>query len=59
MFIERRINPTSNVVELWKCEWENHDGQPAKKVFVGKLSDENSIDLSDNENFNSSPAICW
>jgi hypothetical protein len=36
MFIERRINNTSQVVELWKCEWENQPGQPARKVFLEK-----------------------
>ncbi len=59
MFIERRINPTTNKVELWKCEWENQAGQTAKKVFIEKYCDEKSTDSIENEALTESPAICW
>jgi hypothetical protein len=39
MFVERRVGATGQV-ELWKCEWENHPGVPAKKVFLSKIGDE-------------------
>lgn len=59
MFIERRINNTSHVVELWKCEWENQPGQPARKVFLEKIGDEQPETLTDKEAMNQAPAICW
>lgn len=43
MFVERRVNPTSNTVELWRCQWENHAGAPAKKVYLGKICDEQAV----------------
>lgn len=59
MFIARKINPSTNKVELWKCEWENKEGQPAKKIYIEKHSDENSVIASENEAIRESPAICW
>jgi len=59
MFIERKLNSTSHVVELWKCEWENQPGQPAKKVFIEKVGDEEPETLPDKDAMNQAPAICW
>jgi len=59
MFIERRINSTTKVVELWKCEWENHAGQPAKKVYVEKVGDEQSVKPDGQDAMSQAPAICW
>ena len=44
MFIERRINQTNGKVELWKCQWENSEGQAAKKVYLSKICDEQPVD---------------
>lgn len=59
MFIERKLNPTTGIIELWKCEWENVKGSPAKKVFKEKYGDEKLIIPKENELFSESPAICW
>lgn len=59
MFIERKLNSTTNVVELWKCEWENHPDQPAKKIFIEKVCDEQPLQPSREDAMNQAPAICW
>ena len=59
MFIERKLNSTTHIVELWKCEWENHPGQPAKKIFIEKVCDEQSLQSNDQEVMSQAPAICW
>lgn len=59
MFIERRINNTTHIVELWKCDWENHEGQPPKKIYIEKVCDEQSSMPSDQEVMSQAPAICW
>ncbi len=59
MFIERKLNSSTSKVELWKCEWENHEGHTAKKVFIEKFCDEKSIAPLENEALTASPAICW
>jgi len=43
MFVERKINSAPQTIELWKCEWENHPGQSAKKVFIEKVCDEQPL----------------
>jgi hypothetical protein len=43
MFIERRINPGTHAVELWQCEWENATGRVAKKVYLGKVGEEQPL----------------
>jgi len=59
MFIERKINATSNIVELWQCEWENHEGEPARKIFKNKVGIEKSVTAEENESLTQSQAICW
>ncbi len=59
MFIERKINNTKKVVELWKCEWENHTGRAAKKVFLEKIADEQPLRPDSDDSANQAPAICW
>lgn len=59
MFIERKINSQTQVVELWKCDWETHPGQPTKKIFLEKLCDEEPAALADKNAMNQAPAICW
>nr|QQZ50554.1 hypothetical protein JKL49_03150 [Phenylobacterium glaciei] len=43
MFIERRVNTSTGAVELWRCQWENHEGSPAKKHYLSKICDEQPI----------------
>ena len=58
MFIERKINPLDNTVELWKCEWENHGDAPAKKKFIEKVGEERPLVPEDKSVLNKAP-ICW
>jgi len=60
MFIERRINPTTNAVELWHCDWENLEGRPARKVFLDKICDEQPVTPdADGDGSATAAAICW
>lgn len=57
MFVERRRNNTTGKVELWQCEWENHDGAPARKVLLKKLADEEDVKPAAHKL--APDAICW
>lgn len=43
MFIERRINPSTSVIELWECQWKNDGASPAHKVYLKKLALNNRL----------------
>ena len=58
MFIERRI-ASDGTVELWQCEWENQPGSPAKKVFVGKVGEEQPLSRQADGGLSEAAAICW
>jgi hypothetical protein len=59
MFIERKINPSSHAVELWRCEWENPEGAPAKKVYLGKIGEEQPLVPEAAGPVTEAAAICW
>lgn len=59
MFIERRINTASGAVELWRCQWENRDGRRAKKVYLGKICDEQAVHPDADGGLSEKAAICW
>jgi hypothetical protein len=59
MFIERRINPTTCVVELWHCEWDYPEPGAAKKQFVRKICDEQPISPNVEGALAAETAICW
>jgi hypothetical protein len=59
MFVERKINPTTHAVELWKAEWENHPGQPARKVLLEKIADEQPLKPDPSHDMTRASAICW
>ena len=59
MFIERRINQSNGNIELWKCQWENVEGQPAKKTYLSKICDEQPIDKDAEGGLKEEAAICW
>ena len=59
MFIERRVNPTSRVVELWRCQWENSPGSPARKVYIDKICDEKAASPNADGGQSTEAAICW
>jgi hypothetical protein len=59
MFVERKINNSTHTIELWKCEWESHEGQPANKVFIEKIGEEQPLAIHDKVAMTTAPAICW
>ncbi len=59
MFIERRIKPLTQQVELWTCEWENIAGKDAVKRFVKCVGIEQSLSANESINLETVPAICW
>jgi len=59
MFIERRVNTSTGAVELWRCQWENHEGAPAKKHYLGKICDEQPINPDADGGLSEKAAICW
>lgn len=59
MFIERKVNHSTNTVELWKCEWENPEGASAKKRYVHKLREEQPLKPEGKNTWNQVNAICW
>jgi hypothetical protein len=59
MFIERKLNPSTGLVELWKCEWGRPGGAPAKKMFLDKIGDEQPLAPSGQNTWSKKSAICW
>jgi hypothetical protein len=59
MFVERRINPSDGAVELWRCQWENHDGGSARKVYLSKICDEVAFSQNAEGGLSETAAICW
>jgi hypothetical protein len=59
MFTERRINQSSGIVELWRCEWENHEGEAAKKVYIDKIGVEQPLTTNTTGPIAEVSAICW
>lgn len=59
MFIERRINPSSGTVELWRCQWENSPGSPARKAYIDKVCDEQAANTEADGGLSTEAAICW
>jgi len=59
MFIERRINPSNGVVELWRAQWENAPRSPARKVYIDKVCDEQTAGHDADGGMSTAAAICW
>lgn len=59
MFIERRVNPSTGVVELWKCQWENVSGGSPRKVHLEKICDEQPPSVTESTDTSETSAICW
>lgn len=58
MFIERRVLPSSEKVEIWECEWENPAGGQARKRFLKKIGDEQPL-MPDTRSASMEHVICW
>lgn len=59
MHIERKINQSTNVVELWECEWEYPVGEPPKKVFKKLIGEEQPLRPEGENAWSQANAICW
>lgn len=59
MFIARRLNPATNAIELWRCEWENQMGSPAKKLYLERVGEEAPLSRDIESHSTEAPAICW
>jgi hypothetical protein len=57
MFIERRVH--DNRVELWECEWENVEGEPAHKRFIRCLGLKQPLAPEVSAGHEPAEAICW
>lgn len=55
MFIERRVH--GDVIELWECEWERPEGEPARKVTIRRLGVEQPLTPPSGQHV--AEAICW
>ena len=58
MFYSRRINPETQRVEVWECEWRNPGSGMAKKEFVRNVGDEENLEFT-HDNYSAADAICW
>lgn len=58
MFYSRRINPETQKVEVWECEWSNDGNGTAKKEFLQRVGEEEEIDFS-HDSYSVSNAVCW
>jgi hypothetical protein len=58
MFYSRRINPDTQTVEVWECEWANLGTGMAKKEFVKKVGDETNTEFT-HEDYCAADAVCW
>jgi hypothetical protein len=59
VFIERRLDPLTQVVELWRCEWDYPNAGAARKRFVRKICDEQPLSLDAEAALAEQTAICW
>lgn len=59
MFIERKLNNATEMVELWYCEWKNEEGTDAQKVWVEKVCDEEAAKQDAVKGQTEAAVICW
>ena len=59
MFIERKINPSSGIIELWEYEWEYHKNASPKKVPIKKIEEEQRLTPEGKNAWSKASAICW
>lgn len=58
MFYSRRLNPDTEQVEVWECEWTDPGTGMAKKEFIRKHCDEGQLEAVP-EHYSAASAICW
>jgi hypothetical protein len=59
MYIERKVNASTGVIELWWCEWEKGDIAGAKKNHIKKIADESHALKVQLDSVTGQSAICW
>jgi hypothetical protein len=59
MFIERKVNSSTGVIELWWCEWEKNVMAGAKKIHIKKIADESHALGVQLDSITEESAICW
>lgn len=60
MFVDRRINPATQAVEMWWCDWApNPGGTGSHKVFLSKIAEEAYATYVKMDDAVQQPAICW
>ena len=59
MFLERRINTSSNKVELWSCRWEYPEESSARKNYIEKICEEQEVRYESDGDASNKIAICW
>lgn len=59
MFIERRLNQSSDKIELWQCEWEKIGRAGARKLYLQKIGEEQPLVPEARNLVAAAPAICW
>lgn len=57
MFVERKINQSTEAIELWECEWAYPPGEPAKKIALRRIGEEQPLEPPTNQE--TAEAICW
>lgn len=58
MFYSRRLNPETEQVEVWECEWSDPGTGMAKKNFIRKYCNEGEKEENP-EQYSTASAICW
>jgi len=58
MFYSRKINPETQKVEVWECEWSNKGTGMARKDYLRRVGDEDEIQFS-HDNYSAADAVCW
>jgi hypothetical protein len=59
MFVERRINPSTQEIELRWCDWSKGSMPGAKKTYLSKIADEAAAHGIALDSVTEEPAICW
>ena len=57
--LNEKLTHQVHAVELWRCEWENPEGAPARKVYLGKIGEEQPLIPEAAGAVTEAAAICW
>jgi hypothetical protein len=57
IFVERRFE--GHAVELWRCRWEYADALSPRKIYLGKICDEQPLAAEGVRDSEAPSAVCW